>query len=157
MFINEYAPGTTTVSFVAQGLLDDKTPQNGQFEFELLKDDEVIETTANNEAGIVVFANEVFTQPGTYEYKIREIQGNDETIRYDSRTETIRIVVTDDGEGNLSVTDYEIPVFKNVTKPGVLEVTKETNEETDKQFTFEITLENEYGQSLDDVQIVREQ
>ena len=61
----------------------------------------------------------------------------------------------------LSNTDFkklpneDIPVFANETKPGALTVTKQAEGAAgDEVFTFEISLTNEYGQPLDDVNII---
>ena len=58
---------------------------------------------------------------------------DDNGINYDPHTETITITVADDGHGNLTATtnQSELPVFENMTKPGTLTITKETNIATD--------------------------
>ena len=126
-FTNEYVPGTTTISLIVQKTLDGRVPADGQFSFELLQDDKVIETVSNNAAGMVTFKTLVFEQPGTFTYEIREVRGEDESINYDSHTETIVITVEDDGHGNLTATSSQgdtIQTFENETKQGLLSFSK---------------------------------
>jgi hypothetical protein len=77
----------------------------------------------------------------------------------DKKTYVITINVTDDGHGNLTATtnQNELPLFENMTKPGTLTITKETNIATDETFTFEVVLENEYGQPLDEITVLKEE
>ena len=108
---------------------------------------------------MVTFRPLTFEIPGTYIYTISEVRGDDDGINYDPHTETITINVTDDGHGNLtaSTDKNELPLFENMTKPGTLTITKETNIATDETFTFEIVLENEYGQPLDEITVLKEE
>ena len=159
-FVNEYVPGTATISLIAQKTLDGRAPADGQFTFELLQGDEVVQTVSNNAAGMVTFDQLVFKQPGTFIYKIREVRGEDNSISYDSHVETITITVEDDGHGNLTATKSigdTVPSFANETKPGTLQVSKEAVGGTGEDvFTFEITLTDGYGRSLEDVTILSE-
>lgn len=157
-FTNEYVPGTATICLLAQKTLDGRAPGADQFAFELLDENNVLQTASNNAAGMVLFDQLVFRQPGTFTYKIREVRGDDAAISYDSHTETVTITVSDDGQGNLTAVSSQgtdIPVFANETKPGALTVTKQAEGAAgDEVFTFEISLTNEYGQPLDDVNII---
>ena len=101
-----------------------------------------------------------FTTPGTYTYKIREVRGDDPGINYDSHTETVTIEVVGNN-GTLVATSSlgsDIPAFTNSTKPGTLKISKTTDGKGtgDEEFTFEVTLTNEYGQSLDFVSVFKE-
>ena len=157
-FVNEYVPGTATISLIAQKTLDGRAPSDGQFTFELLRGDEVVQTISNNAAGMVTFDQLVFKQPGIFIYKIREVRGEDTSISYDSHVETITITVEDDGHGNLTATKSigdTVPVFENETKPGTLQVSKEATGGTGEDvFTFEIMLTDDFGRSLDDISIL---
>ena len=164
-FTNQYVPGTATISLIAKKTLDGMAPTKGQFEFELLKVDtnagtsEIVETKSNNASGMVIFEQLIFKQPGTFTYQIREVRGDDPAISYDNHTETITITVVDDGAGNLTATksgnDDEVPSFENETKPGSLQVVKETEDGTGEEyFTFEISLTDDYGRPLDNVAIL---
>ena len=156
-FTNEYAPGTATIMLMAQKTLDGQMPEDDAFEFVLKRNDEVIHTVTNK-SGMVTFKPITFTQPGTYVYTISEVRGDDDGINYDPHTETITINVTDDENGNLTATtdQNELPLFENMTKPGTLTIKKETDIATDETFTFEIVLENEYGQPLDQITVLKD-
>ena len=80
-------------------------------------------------------------------------------VHADTTDGTAYAVLTDDENGNLTATtnQSELPVFENMTKPGTLTITKETNIATDETFTFEIVLENEYGQPLDEITVLKEE
>ena len=155
-FTNEYVPGTATITLMAQKTLDGRMPEDDAFEFTLSSTTGLVDTVTNKQ-GMVTFSPLTFQTPGTYIYTISEVRGNDDGINYDPHTETITINVTDDGNGNLTATtnQSELPVFENMTKPGTLTISKETNIATDETFTFEIVLENEYGQSLDEITVVK--
>ena len=51
------------------------------------------------------FGNIHFTEPGTYQYKVTEVQGNIEHVIYDSLAHLVTITVRDDGMGNLVAVD----------------------------------------------------
>ena len=158
-FTNEYVPGTATITLFARKTLDGSAPAEGMFQFTLTDGDGNTQTASNEASGMVTFDQIVYRQPGTYTYTIREVRGDDAGINYDTHAETVTVEVTDDGQGNLTATSSSlsnVPSFENETKPGRLTITKQTDgsgtgEET---FIFEIRLTNQYGQSLDNVNIV---
>ena len=158
-FYNEYVPGTTTITLMAQKTIDGHVPDDGAFKFELLDaDGQVIGTASNNASGIVQFETLTFTDPGTFVYSIREKRGDDAGINYDAHTEVITITVEDDGQGNLTAVSSSmtaLPSFSNETKPGMLQITKRAQGGSGNEvFTFEIELTNEAGMPLDNVNIV---
>lgn len=99
-----------------------------QFLFELLdKDGKLIDRQYCDTTGQVTFDAQYFVMPGTYTYTIREnIPGEAVQIDgkpyfggifYDSHTETVKVKVTEDAQGNLSASmEYpggSAPVFSN--------------------------------------------
>ena len=94
-----------------------------------------------------------YTEAGTHTYTVRELNQTDSTINYDTHEETITVVVTDDGEGNLS-TDYDSDfsfTFENTTKPGSILLTKQrVNRDTDN-FTFNVRLTKDNAPYTGDV------
>ena len=159
VFVNEYVPGTCTLTLVAQKKLDGHVPEDGQFAFELVNEDgETVQTVRNNSSGTVQFEQLVFKQPGTFTYTIREVREDDPAINYDTHTAVVTVNVEDDGYGNLTATSSTegSTTFENETKPGILTVSKQTDGAGtgEEVFTFEVTLTNQYGQSLDNVSIV---
>ena len=158
-FTNEYVPGTATITLVAQKTLDGTAPPEGMFQFTLTDEDGEVQTAFNTSSGIVEFEQLIFRAPGTYTYTIREVRGGDTGISYDTKTVPVTITVEDDGHGIFTATSSlngNIPVFENKTKPGKLVVSKQIDGSGtgNESFTFEITLRNQYGQSLDGINIV---
>ena len=96
--------------------------------------------------GYYEFGEITFTAPGTYTYSVTE-SGSVIGVTNDSEaTKTLTFTVTDDGEGNLTVsptTDQAIFEFTNEYKTGELDITKTVvnGENADlKEFTFTVTL-----------------
>ena len=158
-FTNECrVPETANITLMDQKTLNGRTLEDDAFEITLSTNNTVIQT-ATNKSGMVTFEPITFIEPGTYVYTINEVRGDDDGINYDPHTETITITVVDDGHGNLtaSTDKNELPLFENMTKPGTLTLTKKANIATDETFTFEIVLENEYGQPLDEITVLKEE
>lgn len=152
-FTNEYVPGTATIALAARKTLDGRAPAAGAFAFVLEGEGERMEAT-NGDSGLVTFEPLTFRAPGTYEYAIREVRGDDPGISYDPREIAVTVTVSDDGRGNLTASSSlggEVPVFENETKPGTLTVTKiaEGQGSGEEVFTFEVVLTNERGMPLD--------
>lgn len=112
-FENDYDADPTSFSFTAsKKLVDDQglpqTLKDGQFTFELADSDgNVIQTKANDANGQITFDALEFDAAGTYEYTVREVAGTDDAISYDDTVYTVKITVTDDLKGNLSVTNVD--------------------------------------------------
>ena len=158
-FTNEYAPGTTTVQLIATKTMDGRAPEEGAYTFRLERDGELIQETANDGTGVVMFDTLVFRQPGDFTYTITEVRGDDPGISYDPHAETVTIHVEDDGSGTLTATttyDADGAKFVNESKPGMLTVTKRTEGggDPEEEFTFEIRLTDALGRNLDNVPIV---
>ena len=88
----------------------------GEFDFELVEDDNVVATAANDAEGNVRFDTITYDEPGTHNYVVREVNGGLTGVTYDSSEHVVTVVVTDDGSGKLSAkatsADGQI-VFKN--------------------------------------------
>ena len=84
--------------------------EGGEFEFTLTPSasnpeaDPVEAATVKNDAnGAVSFINSAtYTEPGTYVYTIKEVQGGVGGITYDGSIYTVTVDVTDDGSGKLA-------------------------------------------------------
>jgi pilin isopeptide linkage protein/choice-of-anchor A domain-containing protein len=98
----------------------DKIPA-GQFRFDLIENDRVIDTATNDAAGNFVFGRISYPTAGTHDYMIRE-QNFGKTvngIKYDAAMKFVTIKVTDDGSGTLKANgaaDYstEADPFNNI-------------------------------------------
>ena len=76
-----------------------------EFEFILKSEDgREIQKVRNSESGEIVFRNVNFTEKGTYNFVIVEVNGgkNINGVRYDNKEINVTVKVTDDGKGNLT-------------------------------------------------------
>ena len=130
-FNNTYTVKPTSVVLGGTKVLDGRELSAGEFSFQLAdKDGKVIDTAANGEDGTFAFTSVEFDEAGVYEYVISEIVPEDtdaktagvqkDNVTYDETSFSVKVTVTDDGQGNLSVSevtyngDVKLPVFTNV-------------------------------------------
>ncbi len=127
--------------------LDGRDLKQGEFDFELVEGNKVVDTATNAADGSVVFkAQQHYAEPGTHVYTVREVQGDAAGVSYDPKTYTVTVNVKDNGEGQLDASTEgasEI-VFNNTyaAAPATvnLAATKvlEGADLSDGQFTFEL-------------------
>lgn len=116
-FTNSYAPAATSVTLGASKVLDGKSLEAEEFTF-VLTDEGGEQVTATNDAnGMVVFPAIGYSEPGTYQYTIAEVKGDESDVTYDESEYAVTVTVEDNGEGSLVATvAYEggnAPVFTN--------------------------------------------
>lgn len=116
-FTNSYAPAATSVTLGASKVLDGKSLEADEFTF-ALTDEGGEQVAATNDAnGMVVFPAIGYTEPGTYQYTIAEVKGDESDVTYDESEYAVTVTVEDNGEGSLVATvAYEggnAPVFTN--------------------------------------------
>ncbi|WP_204367347.1 Spy0128 family protein, partial [Bifidobacterium gallicum] len=75
-----------------------------QFEFELLENGSAIAATSNDADGNVQFTTIEYTSPGKHTYIIREKDGGNPFIVYDTADYEITVTLTDNGQGQLTAT-----------------------------------------------------
>lgn len=124
VFANSYKAAGTSITFNAAKVLTGRDLKKGEFTFELRDaNGKVLQTVKNGaltEGGYAPIAFDPITydEPGTYDYRIVEIEGNAAGITYDKTVFTYHVVVTDDGNGQLQVEwtvgETGAPVFQNV-------------------------------------------
>jgi pilin isopeptide linkage protein len=96
-FANSYHTYPGAASVVATKVLKNASLSAGEFSFELVgPDGSVVETATNDAAGAVAFTPLSFDTAGVYDYSIREVQGTDKNITYDTKTVKVTITVTED-------------------------------------------------------------
>lgn len=135
-FNNTYEAAPTSVILGGSKVLDGRELAANEFQFQLAdKDGNVLQTVANAADGGFSFDSITYDQAGTYEYVISEVKGDAEGVTYDETTYAVKVVVTDGGEGKLSVTELtyngkaELPVFANsYTEPAAPVVADEPEE-----------------------------
>ncbi|MDY2777214.1 MAG: FctA domain-containing protein, partial [Collinsella sp.] len=123
VFHNTYVAQPTKVSFAALKTLDGRELADGEFSFELRNaQGELVQTVKNGADGSIAFDTIDFKKAGTYTYTISEVAGDAEGITYDSTEHVVKLVVEDDGKGQMVVKDLTYdgaeaaPVFRNEYK-----------------------------------------
>ena len=147
-FTNEYTPDVVTLKLKGQKTLDGKRENAGGYKFNLISGNKVIDTAVSSEDGTINFKTLKFIGPGSYRYEIKEIDDGDPGIIYDGRARRVTVRVDYDAQRKLQaqVDDGSVEdlVFNNKTRTAQLEVSKEVQgtEDTNKEFTFKVTLNN---------------
>lgn len=133
-FTNSYA-AKGSVTLAAKKRFTGGALAGNDFSFALYKGDKAegtpIETVTNDEKGNITFQPINYTEAGDYEYTIKEVTGNDQTIVYDGQKVKVKVSVTDNKNGTLDATvtyggDKDVPTFTNVkpTTDVTVEATK---------------------------------
>ena len=119
-FNNTYTATPTSVLLGGTKVLDGRALAEGEFTFVLNDaDGNELQTVTNNAQGGFCFDQITYDAAGTYEYAISEVKGDAEGVTYDDATIAVKVVVTDNGKGQLEVTELtydgktELPVFTN--------------------------------------------
>ncbi|MBR2801400.1 MAG: Cna B-type domain-containing protein [Erysipelotrichaceae bacterium] len=97
-FTNTYEPEPVDVVLEAKKSYDG-TLEDDMFSFELISGGAVYDTK-KNVGGNVTFKELHFEEVGTYEYTIKEVKGDD-LVAYDEHEVAVKIVVSDNFEGDL--------------------------------------------------------
>ena len=116
-FTNKYKATAAEIIFSGNKQLTGRPLKAGEFSFTLVdtKTNAIIETVTNDANGNFVFHTIKYDTQGEYNYTISEVKGNLGGVTYDSKVYTVKVVVTDDGNGKL-VAKIENPtpvVFNN--------------------------------------------
>ena len=101
---NPQQPTPATATIQANKVLTGKELKDGQFEFELTYQGNVVDTAKNKANGSVNFKSQSFTSPGKYEYTITEKAGNEAGVTYDKKVHTVTVEVAYDTNGKLVAT-----------------------------------------------------
>lgn len=100
-FTNAYETTPADVTITAHKELLGAILTDGQFAFQLTGMGSDLRAT-NDAQGNVAFPHLLLTEPGTYTYKLRELNDGQEGVTYDERVYVVTVTVTDDGLGHLS-------------------------------------------------------
>ncbi len=120
-FTNSYA-AKGSVTLAAKKRFTGGALAGNDFSFALYKGDKTegtpIETGTNDKNGNITFQPINYTESGDYEYTIKEVTGNDQTIVYDGQEVKVKVSVTDNKNGTLDATatydgDEAVPTFTN--------------------------------------------
>ncbi|WP_170243404.1 Spy0128 family protein [Streptococcus suis] len=99
-------PFSIPVKLRAEKVLEGKELAGNDFSFELLQDGQVLDTKQNDASGKVTFDELVFTEEGTFVYKLREVNDSQENIVYDETVVTATVTVTRIKDGALAKIEY---------------------------------------------------
>ena len=120
--MNKYkAQGSFVVN--AKKVLQNRELKSGEFTFELVDEiGQVVDSARNDENGNITFNAISVNEAGIRNYKIREKAGDDETIKYDTHEENVRVVTTATYGRTSTVVeyDYDGAVFTNKYEPKVV-------------------------------------
>ena len=95
-------PSSITDQVKVNKTLEGRELKEGEFNFELVEDGNVVATGSNDVDGKVVFSSITYTQPGSHVYTVREVKGSETGITYDEQTYIVYTQITDNGDGTLS-------------------------------------------------------
>lgn len=114
-FVNTYSAKPTSVSLKATKVLKGAQLTDGAFTFELLNNDEVMDSVTNDAEGNIAFKELTLDKAGTYTFKIVEVAGDKKGMTYDATEHTVTVRVDDNGQGQLVVAAIEgdNPTFTN--------------------------------------------
>ena len=116
-FTNTYKAAETKATITAKKVLEGKALEADKYEFELKEGTKVVGTAKNKADGTVTFEDITYTEVGEHEYTVTEKAGNEAGVTYDSKSYTVKVKVTDNGQGQLeaTVTDNN-PTITNTYK-----------------------------------------
>ena len=114
-FVNTYSAKPASVSLKATKVLKGAQLTDGAFTFELLNNDEVMDSVTNDAEGNIAFKELTLDKAGTYTFKIVEVAGDKKGMTYDATEHTVTVRVDDNGQGQLVVAaiDGDNPTFTN--------------------------------------------
>lgn len=114
-FVNTYSAKPASVSLKATKVLKGAQLTDGAFTFELLNNDEVMDSVTNDAEGNIAFKELTLDKAGTYTFKIVEVAGDKKGMTYDATEHTVTVRVDDNGQGQLVVAAIEgdNPTFTN--------------------------------------------
>mgnify|MGYP000887468322 CR=1 FL=1 len=144
-FTNIYKAAATKATITAKKVLEGKTLEADKYEFELKEGAKVVGTAKNKADGTITFEDITYTEVGEHEYTVTEKAGTEAGVTYDSKSYTVKVKVTDNGQGQLeaAVTDNN-PTFTNTYKAAATKATikakkvLEGKDLKENQFEFEL-------------------
>ncbi|BFK64392.1 hypothetical protein I2700191B6_07450 [Dorea formicigenerans] len=116
-FTNTYhvsdLPSSITDQVKVNKTLEGRELKEGEFNFELVEDGNVVATGSNDADSKVVFSSITYTQPGSHVYTVREVKGSETGVTYDDHNYLVYTLITDKGDGTLEVTHQAVSSEEN--------------------------------------------
>ncbi|MBR2738055.1 MAG: hypothetical protein IKD88_08255 [Lachnospiraceae bacterium] len=119
-FRNVHEASAASVTLTARKVLTGRDLQAGEFRFELRDaQGQVLQTATNAADGTISFESITYDVPGTYNYTIAEVPGNETGVTYDTKTFGVTVTVTENEGLLIAQTTYTdgTPVFSNIYVP----------------------------------------
>ena len=145
-FNNTFTPNAANATIELDKALSGRDLVNGEFKF-VLKDDQgnQVGSEATNQNGKITFPSIKFEKEGTYNYTVKEVKGENNTIKYDESEKHVTINVTKD-ENNLKaeVVYPDGKTFNNTFTPNATNTSIELDKKldgrdlVDGEFSFDL-------------------
>lgn len=113
VFNNTYTAAPAKVDLTATKVLNGADLSDGQFTFELLNNDDVMDRATNDAKGNVAFRELTLKQTGIYTFTMREVAGDVEGMTYDNSEYTVKVSVEDDNGQLVASVEGNNPTFTN--------------------------------------------
>jgi len=101
---NTYNVTPTSIELMGSKSLTGRPLKDNEFSFVVYENGNVVSTGESMANGSITFKPITYTSAGTHTYTVKEVAGGEAGIGYDTTEYTVTVVVTDDGNGNLTAT-----------------------------------------------------
>ena len=145
-FNNKFTPNAANATIELDKALSGRDLVNGEFKF-VLKDDQgnQVGSEVTNQNGKITFPSIKFEKEGTYNYSVKEVKGDNNTINYDKSEKHVTINVTKDGNNLKSEVVYpDGKTFNNTFTPNATNASIELDKKldgrdlVDGEFSFDL-------------------
>ena len=145
-FNNTFTPNAANATIELDKALSGRDLVNGEFKF-VLKDDQgnQVGSEATNQNGKITFPSIKFEKEGTYNYTVKEVKGENNTINYDKSEKHVTINVTKDGNNLKAEVVYpDGKTFNNTFTPNATNASIELDKKldgrdlVDGEFSFDL-------------------
>jgi len=145
-FNNTFTPNAANATIELDKALSGRDLVNGEFKF-VLKDDQgnQVGSEATNQNGKITFPSIKFEKEGTYNYSVKEVKGDNNTINYDKSEKHVTINVTKDGNNLKAEVVYpDGKTFNNTFTPNATNASIELDKKldgrdlVDGEFSFDL-------------------
>ena len=145
-FNNTFTPNAANATIELDKALSGRDLVNGEFKF-VLKDDQgnQVGSEVTNQNGKITFPSIKFEKEGTYNYSVKEVKGDNNTINYDKSEKHVTINVTKDGNNLKSEVVYpDGKTFNNTFTPNATNASIELDKKldgrdlVDGEFSFDL-------------------
>ena len=141
---NKFTPNAANATIELDKALSGRDLVDGEFSFELYEGSNKLQTTTNKN-GKITFPSIKFEKEGTYNYSVKEVKGENNTINYDKSEKHVTINVTKDGNNLKAEVVYpDGKTFNNTFTPNATNASIELDKKldgrnlVDGEFSFDL-------------------